>query len=70
MTIEQEVLRHSLQEMKLTYPAEAALTCALLEILDYGKSLIRDPDQLRGMVFALGKKLSIKGNKGLSSWNA
>ena len=70
MTIEQEVVRHGLQDMKLTHPAEAALTSALLEKLDYEKSVIQDPNQLRGMVFALGKKLSTQGKKGLSSWNA
>ena len=70
MLIEQEVVRRGLQLMKLTHPAEAALTSALLETLDYEKSVLRDPNQLRVMVFTLGKKLSTQGKKGLISWNA
>lgn len=67
---EEQFLQECLVDLRNTHPQEAALTTALLGTLNYEKSCIHDLAQLRGIVFALGNKLSAQGSKGLSSWNA
>lgn len=67
---EEQFLQECLVDLRSAHPQEAALTIALLETLNYEKSCIHDVAQLRGIVLALGQKLSTQGDKGLSSWNA
>ncbi|WP_460118995.1 hypothetical protein [Pseudomonas sp. S2_C03] len=72
-SFEADFLKKRLSDLHQTHPGEATLTAAILQTLDYQKTIIRNELQVRGMVIALGYKLSKKrasGVPGLKGWLA
>lgn len=63
---ETNFLKQRLEDLHRTHPGEAALVSDILQALDYQKTVMRNELQVRGMVIALGYKLSRKGASGIS----
>lgn len=71
MTIEQKiVLERCMQELHAECQAEAALTTALLNGLDYKNGAIHYQARQRQMIYAMGSKLASKGRNGVRGWCA
>lgn len=66
---EARFLKQRMTELHRTHPAEAALIATILEALDYQKTAIRNPLQVRGLVIALGYTLAHKAASGLPGLN-
>lgn len=66
---EANFLKQRVADLHQTHPGEAALTADILQVLDYQKTAIRNELQVRGMIIALGYKLSHKAAGGLPSLN-